>query len=222
MIDSRIRCALGLATLITALGLGCNGGSLSADSLSFPKDATGAPAASAPESAPENPDRTAPQTAADPQKSRGATPYGWAELSARGRDAMLAGDYAAAESAFLSALAQTDVLENHDVRVKTSLVNITYLAEALDAEGLQDQSSALVQILIVQEQADRRINFDVAGPLMLSHAEQELAAGNVAGAALIAQSALNLSGSSDPINAPLREKLATMVWPSSSEAPSPQ
>ena len=86
----------------------------------------------------------------------------------------------------------------------------------------QDQSSALVQILIVQEQADRRINFDVAGPLMLSHAEQELAAGNVAGAALIAQSALNLSGSSDPINAPLREKLATMVWPSSSEAPSPQ
>ncbi|MDG2333324.1 MAG: hypothetical protein P8Q97_03770 [Myxococcota bacterium] len=208
MIDSRIHCALGFATLLIALGLGCNGGSLSADSLSFPKDRSGAPAQPAPDAS----KWTAPEPAAS--EPGADSPYSWAELSSRGRDAMLVGDYDGAQSAFLSALAQTAALEDHDVRVKTSLVNITILAQALDAEGSQDQAAELVQILIVQEQADRRINFDVAGPLMLSHAEQAVAAGNPVMAAQIAQAALNLDGASDPINASLRAKLDAIVWPS--------
>ncbi|MDE0884038.1 MAG: hypothetical protein OSB70_00755 [Myxococcota bacterium] len=223
MIDSRIQYALGLAALLVALGvlgLGCNGGGLSADSLSFPKDKSAAPASAAPaQPAPAPTEWTAPEPATAQFEPGADSPYSWAELSARGRDAMLAGDYPTAKSAFVSALSQTATLEDHDVRVKTSLVNITVLAQALDAEGSQDQSAELVQILIVQEQADRRINFDVAGPLMLSHAERELAAGNPAMAAQIAQAALNLDGSSNPINASLREKLDAMVWPVST-APS--
>jgi hypothetical protein len=126
---------------------------------------------------------------------------------------MAQGDYAAAERAFLSSLVKTNDFPAHDIRLETSLVNLTYLARAMEDVELYDQSSAIIEILIDQERADRGVTFDVAGPLMLVQAERLRASGNELEAARIAQAALRLSGASDPMNAQLRQQVEEAVWP---------
>ena len=201
---------------VALLAAGCSGWSVLPDdvtlpsSLSFPEAESGAKAQTeAPVAWPE--DSATPGRARLP--SRSDTTYTWAELSARGRAAMGQGDYAAAEGAFLSALVKTDDFPDHDVRLKTSLMNLTYLAEAMESAELYEQSSALIEILIDQELADRRVTFDVAGPLMLVQAQRLRAAGNEVEAARIAQAALRLSGASDPMNAQLRAQAEEALWP---------
>ncbi|HIG00950.1 MAG TPA: hypothetical protein EYQ66_06540 [Myxococcales bacterium] len=153
-----------------------------------------------------------------PFSGRGPTAYAWADLSARGRYALSVGNYAAAESAFLSALAQTDGFESHDVRVKTSLLNLVHLAQALDSAEQYDQTEALIQVLIDQERAERRLNFDVAGPLMLTMAQRLLDQGDSVDAARMAHAALELNGASDPMNAQLRWQIEEIMWPAVPEA----
>ena len=131
---------------------------------------------------------------------------------------MRAGNYAAAESAFLSALAQTDAFGAHDVRVKTSLLNLVLLAQALDADEQYDQAAALIAVLIDQERAERRVDFDVAGPLMLATAQRMLDQGDTVDAAHMARAALELNGASDPMNAQLRWQIEEIIWP---KGPSP-
>ena len=161
---------------------------------------------------------TARPSTAQPFSGRGPTAYTWADLSARGRDALSVGNYAAAESAFLSALAQTDAFESHDVRVKTSLLNLVHLTQALDSAEQYDQAEALIQVLIDQERAERRLDFDVAGPLMLSMAQRLLDQGDSVDAARMAHAALELNGASDPMNAQLRWQVEEIMWPVVPEA----
>jgi hypothetical protein len=142
-----------------------------------------------------------------------STSYSWAELSARGRDALGTGELAAAQSAFLSALAQTETFPAHDVRVHTSLLNLTYLARAQEKAGNYAAAEALIEVLIAQERGDRRVGFDVAGPLMLAQAERLRDQGNEIAAARMAQAALRLPGSSDPMNAQLRAQAEQALWP---------
>ncbi len=226
-----------LALAMSVAGAGCNGGSLLPDnlqfpsSLSFPQDDEPAAAGRA-----DKPAGSASSTAARHETSQvgsathrrsmpprpfpgnAPTAYTWAELSSRGRDALSTGEYAAAESAFLSALAQTHAWEAHDVRVDTSLLNIIQLAQVLDAAGLYRQSAALVEVLIVQQQADRRADFDLAGPLMLAMAQRAQDAGDGVGAAKTARAALNLNGASDPMNAQLRGQIDAIAWPTEDAA----
>ena len=155
---------------------------------------------------------------AQPFSGRGPTAYAWADLSARGRNALSVGNYAAAESAFLSALAQTDAFESHDVRVKASLLNLVHLTQALDSAEQYDQAEALIQVLIDQERAERRLDFDVAGPLMLSMAQRLLDQGDTVDAARMAHAALELNGASDPMNAQLRWQVEEIMWPVVPEA----
>ena len=226
-----------LALAMSAAGAGCNGGSLLPgnlqfpSSLSFPQDDEPAPAGRAGKSAGGASESAAKPGASgtaswthttqathrrtmSPRRSPGNAPtaYTWAELSSRGRDALSAGEYAAAASAFLSALAQTDALEAHDVRVETSLVNLVQLAQVLDAAGLYPQSAALVEVLIAQQRADRRADFDLAGPLMLAMAQRAQTAGDGVGAAEMARAALELGGASDPMNAQLRRQIEAVAW----------
>jgi hypothetical protein len=161
---------------------------------------------------------TAQPLAAQPFSGRGPTAYTWADLSARGRNALSVENYAAAESAFLSALAQTDAFESHDVRVKTSLLNLVHLTQALDSAEQYDQAEALIQVLIDQERAERRLDFDVAGPLMLSMAQRLLDQGDTVDAARMAHAALELNGASDPMNAQLRWQVEEIMWPVVPEA----
>ena len=161
---------------------------------------------------------TARPSTAQPFSGRGPTAYTWADLSARGRNALSVGNYAAAESAFLSALAQTDAFESHDVRVKTSLLNLVHLAQALDSAEQYDQAEALIQVLIDQERAERRLDFDVAGPLMLTMAQRLLDQGDSVDAARMAHAALELNGASDPMNAQLRWQVEEIMWPVVPEA----
>lgn len=161
---------------------------------------------------------TARPSTAQPFSGRGPTAYTWADLSARGRNALSVGNYAAAESAFLSALAQTDAFESHDVRVKTSLLNLVHLTQALDSAEQYDQAEALIQVLIDQERAERRLDFDVAGPLMLSMAQRLLDQGDSVDAARMAHAALELNGASDPMNAQLRWQVEEIMWPVVPEA----
>jgi hypothetical protein len=115
-------------------------------------------------------------------------------------------------------LAQTDALEAHDVRVDTSLLNLVQLAQVLDDAGLYPQSAALVEVLIAQQQADRRADFDLAGPLMLAMAQRAQAAGDGVGAAKTARAALELGGASDPMNAQLRWQIEAIAWPADDPA----
>ncbi len=226
-----------LALAMSVAGAGCNGGSLLPDnlqfpsSLSFPRDDEPAAAGRADESAGSASRTAASHDATQPTHATGGqsmarrpspgnapTAYTWAELSSRGRDALSTGEYAAAESAFLSALAQTHAWEAHDVRVDTSLLNIIQLAQVLDAAGLYRQSAALVEVLIVQQQADRRADFDLAGPLMLAMAQRAQDAGDGVGAAKTARAALELDGASDPMNAQLRGQIDAIAWPTEDAA----
>ncbi len=223
-----------LALAMSVAGAGCNGGSLLPDnlqfpsSLSFPRDDEPAAAGRADESAGGASNTAASHEATHategqsmarrPSPGNAPTAYTWAELSSRGRDALSTGEYAAAESAFLSALAQTHAWEAHDVRVDTSLLNIIQLAQVLDAAGLYRQSAALVEVLIVQQQADRRADFDLAGPLMLAMAQRAQDAGDGVGAAKTARAALNLNGASDPMNAQLRGQIDAIAWPTEDAA----
>jgi hypothetical protein len=175
------------------------------------------PAAST-QSGPAASTQSGPAASAEPFSGRGATAYAWADLSARGRNALSVGNYAAAESAFLSALAQTDAFESHDVRVKTSLLNLVHLAQALDSAEQYDQTEALIQVLIDQERAERRLDFDVAGPLMLTMAQRLLDQGDSVDAARMAHAALELNGASDPMNAHLRWQVEEIMWPVVPEA----
>ena len=161
---------------------------------------------------------TAEPLTAKPSTGRGPTAYTWADLSARGRNALSVENYAAAESAFLSALAQTDAFESHDVRVKTSLLNLVHLTQALDSAEQYDQAEALIQVLIDQERAERRLDFDVAGPLMLTMAQRLLDQGDSVDAARMAHAALKLNGASDPMNAQLRWQVEEIMWPVVPEA----
>ena len=238
-----------LALAMSVAGAGCNGGSFLPDkfqfpsSLSFPRDDEPAAAGRADESAGSASDTAASHAtepthathatqpthatggqsmARRPSPGNAPTAYTWAELSSRGRDALSTGEYAAAESAFLSALAQTDAWEAHDVRVDTSLLNIIQLAQVLDAAGLYRQSAALVEVLIAQQQADRRADFDLAGPLMLAMAQRAQDAGDGVGAAKTARAALELDGASDPMNAQLRGQIDAIAWPTEDVAGDPQ
>ena len=205
------------AGLALALWAGaCSGWSVLPDdvrlptSLRFPdQKPVAATPAPAPLAWPEDP---APSRRARLPRSSDTT-YSWAALSARGRTAMAQGNYAAAERAFLSSLVKTNDFPAHDIRLKTSLVNLTYLARAMEDAELYDQSSAIIEILIDQERADRGVTFDVAGPLMLVQAERLRASGTELGAARIAQAALRLSGASDPMNAQLRQQAEEALWP---------
>ena len=161
---------------------------------------------------------TAQPIASNTFSGRGPTAYTWADLSARGRSALGVENYAAAESAFLSALAQTDAFESHDVRVNTSLLNLVHLTQALDSAGQYDQAEALIQVLIDQERAERRVDFDVAGPLMLTMAQRLLDQGDSVDAARMAHAALELNGASDPMNAQLRWQVEEIMWPVVPEA----
>ena len=209
---------------VALLAAGCSGWSILPGDITLPSSLS-FPKAEAPAKAPAKPPANAPaptpvawpEDLADTGRARlpssTDTTYSWAELSARGRAAMAQGDYAAAEGAFLSALVKTNDFPDHDVRLKTSLINLTYLAQAMERAELYEQSSALIEILIDQELADRRVTFDVAGPLMLVQAQRLRAAGNEVEAARIAQAALRLSGASDPINAHLRAQAEEALWP---------
>ena len=161
---------------------------------------------------------TARPLTAKPFSGRGPTAYTWAALSARGRNALSVENYAAAESAFLSALAQTDAFDSHDVRVKTSLLNLVHLTQALDSAGQYDQAEALILVLIDQERAERRLDFDVAGPPMLTMAQRLLDQGDSVDAARMAHAALELNGASDPMNAQLRWQVEEIMWPVAPEA----
>ncbi len=223
---------LALAALLA--GPGCSGFNILPEgvrlptSLSFPGEeseepvahvpAPPAPAPPAQNPAPRaasTPGRTAATTAA----TTASTTYSWAELSARGRDALGTGELAAAQSAFLSALAQTETFPAHDVRVHTSLLNLTYLARAQEKAGNYADAGALIEVLIAQERGDRRVGFDVAGPLMLAQVERLRDQGDEIAAARMAQAALRLPGSSDPMNAQLRAQAEQALWPA---PPSPE
>ena len=224
MTNAWIRRIWPLTIALSAWGLGCSGSF--PDSLSFPKDNTGAPAAAPTpppaEKMPFWPVSTTPTVPPALPPEVAETSYTWAELSARGRDAMAFGQYAAAERALLSALAQTESLEAHDVRVGTSLRNLTYLAQALDAAGLYAQSDAIIEVLIAEERENRRVYFDVAGPLMLARAQRLADEGNTVDAARVAQAALNLSGSGDPMNSQLRNQIEAILWPAPEAASEPE
>jgi hypothetical protein len=240
MITFRTRPTWLLALAMSTAGVSCNGGSLLPgdirfpSSLSFPQadgpaspgpaDEAGASKASARPAtsraaAPSRADSAAPRPSPAPASTAytptayTSTAYTWAELSSRGRDALSAGEFAAAESAYLSALAQTDAMEAHDVRVDTSLLNLIQLAQALDEAGLYPRSEALIDVLILQQRADRRADFDLAGPLMLAMAQRDLAAGDSVGAAAMARAALGLAGAADPMNAQLRGEIEAIAWP---------
>lgn len=216
MIGRRSQQALIAGLSSALLAVACSGWSVLPDgvklpsSLRFPDEK---PVAQTPAPAPPAwPEDPAPSGRAGLPSSSDTT-YSWAKLSARGRSAMAQGDYAAAERAFLSALVKTNDFATHDVRLQTSLLNLTYLAQAMENAELYDQSAAIIEILIDQERADRRVTFDVAGPLMLVQAERLRAAGNELEAARIAQAALRLDGASDPMNAQLRGQAEQALWP---------
>ena len=235
MITFRTRPTWLLALAMSAAGVSCNGDSLLPGDIRFPSSLS-FPRAEEPASPGPTDEASASKASARPATSRAASPgrtgstaprpspaqaptaytptaYTWAELSSRGRDALSAGEYAAAESAFLSALSQTDAMEAHDVRVDTSLLNLLQLAQTLDDAGLYPRSEALVEVLILQQRADRRADFDLAGPLMLAMAQRALAAGDSVGAAAMARAALGLAGATDPMNAQLRGEIETVAWP---------
>jgi len=206
--------------LIALLAVGCSSWSILPDdvslpsSLSFPAEDDSAESqaedpAAAPSVWPEDPPTPGRATLPRP----GDTRYSWAELSARGRATMAQGNYEAAEGAFLAALAKTNDFPDHDVRLKTSLQNLTLLAQTMEVAQLYEQSSALVEVLISQPLADRRVTFYVAGPLMLVQAQRLRAAGNEAEAVRIAQAALELEGASDPVNARLRALIEETLAP---------
>ena len=104
------------------------------------------------------------------------------------------------------------------MRVKTSLLNLVHLTQALDSAEQYDQAEALIQVLIDQERAERRLDFDVAGPLMLTMAQRLLDQGDSVDAARMAHAALELNGASDPMNAQLRWQVEEIMWPVVPEA----
>ena len=199
---------------ILALALGLQGAGITGCGRLLPEDLSMPSSLSFPWEEP--PAQVSPPPGVNPGDT--ATAYTWAELSARGRGALTAGEYAAAERAFLSALAQSDAFPAHDIRVETSLLNLTYLAQAEERAGLHADSLALVEELISRERVDRRVDFDVAAPVMLIQAERLGSAGDTAGAARIAQAALRLKGASDPMNAQLRRQVEEIMWPVVPEA----
>lgn len=169
------------AAWLAAIGLACTGAACS--SLSYPEPAE------------------APGDATGDVQTHVALPHdphAWVDLSATGRDAMRARDWAAAEEAYGAALAETATFPIHDVRVRSALGNVVHVAQAYQREERWSDAQRLLDLVTRNAGAGRLADFRVAGPALVRQGDHHRRAGDLDAAITCYETALRLYGATDP------------------------
>jgi tetratricopeptide (TPR) repeat protein len=180
------------AVRIAAVLLACTGAACS--SLSYPD----------PAEAPGDATGTVQTHVAPPHD-----PQAWVDLSAAGRDAMRARDQAAAEEAYVAALAETAAFPIHDVRVRAALGNVVHVAEAYQREERWSDAQRLLDLVARNAEAGRLADFRVASPALVRQGDHHRRTGDLDAAVTSYETALALYGATDP--AVIDERL-DLLW----------
>jgi len=121
----------------------------------------------------------------------------WVDFSARGREAMRLRDYAAAEEAYLSALAETAVFPLHDVRVRSALGNVVHLAGVRQSRGEWSDAERLLEHVVRHAERGRLADFGAAAPVLARQAAFALREGDETETIRLYETALALYGAQD-------------------------
>lgn len=148
------------------------------------------------------PETSAPATASDAggggTSDANADVTAWTTSSAKGRDAMRQRDYAAAEAAYMDALAATGSMPVHDARVRTALGNVVRVAAARQAAGEWTEADRILDTVLDAAARGRLADFETVAPVLARQARQDVRIGETDRATRLYETALLLHGARDP------------------------